>query len=90
MLVDVEPSSTATTVLGQDVSMPLLIAPVAFQRVAHPEGEVATARAARDAGTIMCLSTLATFDARPKWRQSARPCWFQLYVFRDEGVYAGP
>ena len=40
--------------------MPLLVAPVAFQRVAHPDGEVATARAARDAGTIMCLSTLAT------------------------------
>ena len=39
---------TATTVLGQEVSMPLLVAPVAFQRVAHPDGEVAMARAARD------------------------------------------
>ena len=43
--------------------MPVLVAPVAFQRVAHPDGEVAMARAAAAAGTIMCLSTLATVDA---------------------------
>jgi isopentenyl diphosphate isomerase/L-lactate dehydrogenase-like FMN-dependent dehydrogenase len=85
MLVDVEPCSTATTVLGQEVSMPLLVAPVAFQRVAHPEGEVATARAARDAGTIMCLSTLAT-STPAEIADVGGPRWFQLYVFRDEGV----
>jgi isopentenyl diphosphate isomerase/L-lactate dehydrogenase-like FMN-dependent dehydrogenase len=85
MLVDVEPCSTATTVLGQDVSMPLLVAPVAFQRVAHPDGEVATARAARDAGTIMCLSTLAT-STPAEIADVGGPRWFQLYVFRDEGV----
>jgi isopentenyl diphosphate isomerase/L-lactate dehydrogenase-like FMN-dependent dehydrogenase len=85
MLVDVEPCSTATTVLGQEVSMPLLVAPVAFQRVAHPDGEVATARAARDAGTIMCLSTLAT-STPAEVAAVGGPCWFQLYVFRDEGV----
>ena len=85
MLVDVEPCSTATTVLGQEVSMPLLVAPVAFQRVAHPEGEVATARAARDVGTIMCLSTLAT-STPAEVAAVGGPCWFQLYVFRDEGV----
>ena len=65
--------------------MPLLVAPVAFQRVAHPEGEVATARAARDAGTIMCLSTLAT-STPAEVAAVGGPCWFQLYVFRDEGV----
>ena len=43
--------------------MPLLVAPVAFQRVTHPDGEVATARAARDAGTIMYLSTIATYTS---------------------------
>jgi len=85
MLVDVEACTTATTVLGQDVSMPLLIAPVAFQRVAHPDGEVAMARAAKAAGTIMCLSTLAT--ATPaEVAATGAPLWFQLYVFRDEGV----
>ena len=85
MLVDVEECSTATTVLGQRVSMPLLVAPVAFQRVAHPDGEVATARAAGAAGTVMCLSTLAT--ATPaEVAAVGGPRWFQLYVFRDEGV----
>ena len=52
MLVNVETCTTATTVLGQEISMPLLVAPVAFQRVAHPDGEVAMARAALAARTI--------------------------------------
>src|SRR5919108_307110 len=60
VLVDVGEVTTATTVLGSDISFPLLVAPTAFQRLAHPEGELATARAAAAAGTIMCLSTLAS------------------------------
>jgi len=63
VLVDVSSISTATTVLGTDVALPILIAPLALQRLAHPDGELATARAAAAAGTIMCLSTAAT--ARP-------------------------
>ena len=46
--------------LGGELSMPILVAPVAFQRMVDPEGEVAMARAAAAAGTAMCLSTLAT------------------------------
>jgi isopentenyl diphosphate isomerase/L-lactate dehydrogenase-like FMN-dependent dehydrogenase len=85
MLVDVDTCTTATTVLGHDVSMPLLVAPVAFQRVAHPDGEVGMARAAKAAGTVMCLSTLATSTpAEVAAVDGLR--WFQLYVFRDEGV----
>src|SRR2546421_7768042 len=56
-LVDVGEVSAATTVLGAEVSMPAMIAPVAFQRLAHPDGEAAMARAAAAAGTVMCLST---------------------------------
>jgi isopentenyl diphosphate isomerase/L-lactate dehydrogenase-like FMN-dependent dehydrogenase len=85
MLVGVEACTTATTVLGQEVSMPLIVAPVAFQRVAHPDGEVAMARAAAAAGTIMCLSTLAT-TTQAELAETGAPRWFQLYVFRDEGV----
>src|SRR5919197_5406153 len=48
VLVDVGGCTTATTVLGTEVSMPVLIAPLALQRMAHPEGELATARAAAD------------------------------------------
>ena len=85
MLVDVATCTTATTVLGQEISMPLLVAPVAFQRVAHPDGEVAMARAALAADTIMCYSTLAT-STPPRWRRPGAKRWFQLYVFSDEGV----
>jgi isopentenyl diphosphate isomerase/L-lactate dehydrogenase-like FMN-dependent dehydrogenase len=85
MLVDVETCTTATTVLGQEISMPLLVAPVAFQRVAHPDGEVGMARAALGADTIMCLSTLATSTPADVAATGAKR-WFQLYVFRDEGI----
>jgi isopentenyl diphosphate isomerase/L-lactate dehydrogenase-like FMN-dependent dehydrogenase len=85
VLVDVSAPSTATTVLGQEISMPLLVAPTAFQRMAHPEGEIATSRAAAAAGTLMILSTLAT--ATPaEVAVAGGPRWFQLYVFRDEGI----
>src|SRR3954468_20343573 len=60
MLVDVSSVSTATTVLGPEVSMPLLAAPTAIQKMCHPEGEPATARAAAAVDTVMTLSTIAT------------------------------
>lgn len=85
LLVDVDTCTTTTTVLGQEVSMPLLVAPVAFQRVAHPDGEVGMARAAKAAGTVMCLSTLAT-SSPAEVAEVDGPRWFQLYVFRDEGI----
>jgi isopentenyl diphosphate isomerase/L-lactate dehydrogenase-like FMN-dependent dehydrogenase len=87
VLVDVSSVSTATTVLGQEVSMPVLVAPTAIQRFAHPDGEPGMARAAAAVGTLMCLSTLAT--ATPFEVAAAAPGaprWFQLYVFRDRGV----
>ena len=87
MLADVERVATGTELLGGELSMPVLVAPVAYQRLVDPEGEVAMARAAAAAGTVMCLSTLAT--ARPSEVAAAAPegrRWFQLYCFRDEGV----
>ncbi|MBV8080760.1 MAG: alpha-hydroxy-acid oxidizing protein [Actinobacteria bacterium] len=85
VLVDVGAPSTATTVLGHDVSLPVLVAPVAYQRVAHPDGEVAMGRAAAAAGTVMCLSTLATSSPEEVAATGVQR-WFQLYVFRDLGV----
>jgi len=85
LLVDVETCTTATTVLGQEVSMPLLVAPVAFQRLVHPDGEVAMAQAACDAGTIMCFSSLAT-STLEEVAAVGGPRWFQVYVWRDEGL----
>ncbi len=87
VLVDVAGCTTETTVLGHTLSLPLVVAPVAFQRVAHPDGEVGMARAARAAGTVMCLSTLATSTAAQIAETGAQR-WFQLYVFRDAHVTA--
>jgi isopentenyl diphosphate isomerase/L-lactate dehydrogenase-like FMN-dependent dehydrogenase len=78
---------TRTELLGADLSMPLLVAPVAYQRLVDPDGEIGMARAAAAAGTVMCLSTLAT--TRPGELAAAAPGgrrWFQLYCFSDEGV----
>jgi len=60
MLVDVSARDTGTTVLGEPVSMPILIAPTGFQGLAHPEGEIATTKAAGSAKILMILATLST------------------------------
>jgi isopentenyl diphosphate isomerase/L-lactate dehydrogenase-like FMN-dependent dehydrogenase len=89
VLVDVGEVTTATEVLGREVSMPLLVAPTAFHRLAHPDGELATARAAAAAGTVMCLSTLSS--VAPAELAAAAPgarLWFQLYWSADRGFTA--
>jgi isopentenyl diphosphate isomerase/L-lactate dehydrogenase-like FMN-dependent dehydrogenase len=87
MLADVGAVGTSAEVLGGEVAMPILVAPVAYQRLVDPSGEVGMARAAAAAGTVMCLSTLAT--ARPSEvaaEASSGRRWFQLYCFKDRGV----
>lgn len=87
MLAGVDEVRTAATVLDAELAMPVLVAPVAYQRLAHSDGEAGMARAAAAVGTAMCLSTLAT--ARPGEVAAAAPAahlWFQLYCFRDEAV----
>jgi 4-hydroxymandelate oxidase len=79
MLVDVEQVSTATTVLGTEIALPVVIAPLAMQQLAHSDGEQATARAAAAAGTIMCLSSAATC-APAELTEGRR--WFQVYVWK--------
>ena len=89
VLVDVSRREMATTVLGQPVAMPLLVAPTAFHRLATPEGEVATARAAGAAGTVMILSTLSNTPVEEVVAAASGPVWFQLYVYRDREVTEG-
>ena len=86
VLVDVSRRDLATTVLGQRLAFPAIVAPVAFQRLAHPEGEIATARAAGAAGTIMVLSTLSTSLVEDVVKASSGPVWFQLYVLKDRAA----
>jgi isopentenyl diphosphate isomerase/L-lactate dehydrogenase-like FMN-dependent dehydrogenase len=87
VLVDVSDVDTGCELLGRPVATPVMVAPVAFQKLAHPEGEVAMARAAESAGAAFCLSTLAT--ARPPEIAEGAPGvrrLMQLYSFRDRGV----
>jgi isopentenyl diphosphate isomerase/L-lactate dehydrogenase-like FMN-dependent dehydrogenase len=87
VLNDVREVSTAAEVLGKPVQAPVLVAPVAYQRMAHPEAEAGMAAGAAAAGTVMCLSTLA--NTRPAEVAAAAPegrHWFQLYAFKDSGV----
>jgi isopentenyl diphosphate isomerase/L-lactate dehydrogenase-like FMN-dependent dehydrogenase len=87
VLCDVSRISTATTVLGRKIELPVLVAPVAYQQLYDPEGECATARAAAAAGTGMAASTFSTRSheqiaaAAPGVMQ-----WCQLYVFQDRGA----
>jgi isopentenyl diphosphate isomerase/L-lactate dehydrogenase-like FMN-dependent dehydrogenase len=86
VLLDTGSVTTETTVVGQKVSMPVLVAPTAFHRLAHPDGEIATARGAAAVGTVMCLSSLA--GASPAEIAEVTPGgahWFQLYWSRDRG-----
>ena len=87
MLVGVGSRDPGVTVLSRRRPNPLIVAPMAFQRLGHPGGEIATAQAAAATGATMCLSTLATTSvpalaaAVPEVNR-----WFQLYVFKDRGV----
>ncbi len=80
MLVDVSRIEMRTTVLGTPVSMPILVAPTASHKLAHPEGECATARGAGDAGTVMIVSTSATCSVAEVAGAATGPLWFQLYT----------
>ena len=87
VLVDVGEVDPSVELFGSRLSMPVVVAPVAFQRLAHADGEEGMARAAGRAGTAMCLSTIAT--ATPASVAAAAPDttrWFQLYCFRDRAV----
>jgi isopentenyl diphosphate isomerase/L-lactate dehydrogenase-like FMN-dependent dehydrogenase len=87
VLVDVSDVSTRSIVFGTEIELPILVAPVAFQLLAHPDGEAGMARAAAAAGTVMCLSSLTS--TRPAEVAEAAPGgkrWMQVYLFRDRGV----
>jgi 4-hydroxymandelate oxidase len=86
VLVDVSARDTSATVLGQRLTSPVIVAPTAFQKMAHPEGECGTARAAGAQGTVMVLSSLANTSVEDVARAATGPLWFQLYVYRDRGA----
>jgi 4-hydroxymandelate oxidase len=86
VLVDVAHRDPATTVLGQRIALPICIAPTAFHRLAHKDGELASVRAAGDAGTVFILSTLSNTAVEDVVAAASGPVWFQLYVYRDRAA----
>lgn len=80
VLVDVSQCDIRTSVLGIPVSMPILVAPTAAHRMAHRDGECATARAAGDAGTLMTVSSSASCSIEDIAQVATGPLWFQLYI----------
>lgn len=85
-MIDVSTRSCETTVLGTRIALPVMVAPTAMQKLAHEEGECATARAAEAAGTIMIASTTATTSLGDVRAAAGGPMWFQLYIYRDRGI----
>jgi 4-hydroxymandelate oxidase len=89
VLRDVSVVDPATTVLGTAVRMPVLVAPTAYQRLAHEEGETATARGAAAAGSVLIVSTLATVTLEDVAAAApGAPRWMQIYLQRDQGASA--
>lgn len=86
VLVDVSNREQSTSVLGQQISMPVILAPTAFHGLSHPEGELATARAAAAAKTIMILSTLSNMPLENVSQAATHGLWFQLYFYKDRGA----
>jgi 4-hydroxymandelate oxidase len=86
VLVDVARRALATTVLGQPIALPLGVAPMAFHRLAHADGELASVRAAGAAGTVFVLSTMSNTAVEHVVAAATGPVWFQLYVYRDRAA----
>ncbi|MBA3296679.1 MAG: alpha-hydroxy-acid oxidizing protein [Acidobacteria bacterium] len=86
VLVDVSAIDLRTTVVGQAIDFPVMLAPTAFNRLANPDGEMAAARAAGAGGTLMVVSTLSTCSLEDIAGAATGPLWFQLYVYKDRGL----
>lgn len=77
-----------TTVLGEPVSMPILIAPTALPGLTRPEGEIAAIKAAGAGKIPMTLATLSTSSIEEAMAVAAGLVWFRVYVFKDRAITA--
>jgi L-lactate dehydrogenase (cytochrome) len=86
ILRNVSDVDARSTVLGQPLAYPLVLAPTGFTRIADPAGELAVARAAARAGLPYTLSTLSTRSIEEVRAVSDGRLWFQVYAWRDRGL----
>lgn len=85
-MINVEHRDLNVNILEDTLSLPIGVAPSAFHKLMHPEGELATAHAAGAAGTVMCLSIMATTSLEDVARVASGPLWLQTYIFRDRDL----
>ena len=85
VMIDVDKRSVVTRILGEDVTMPLAIAPTGLTGLFHGDGEILGARAAQAFGIPFCLSTMSICSIEDVRGAVKKPFWFQLYVMRDRG-----
>ena len=86
VLVDVSNRSLATTVLGEDIALPLVVAPTGTNGLVRGDGEILAARAAEAAGIPYCHAQMSVCSMEDVRAEVKNPFWFQLYVFRDRGI----
>ena len=86
VLVGADDIRTDTEILGLKLPFPVGLAPTAFNKLGHADGEIAAARAAGNAGALMCCSTVSSIALEEVAAEAAGPLWFQLYVYRDRDV----
>jgi L-lactate dehydrogenase (cytochrome) len=79
-------STTKTTMVGQEVSMPVALAPTGLTGMQHADGEILAAKAAEKFGVpFFCLSTMSICSIEDVAEHTTKPFWFQLYVMKDRG-----
>ena len=86
--VNMENRSIKSTMLGQEVAMPVALAPVGMTGMQHADGEILAAKAAEKFGVPYCLSTMSIASIEDVAENTNKPFWFQLYVMKDKG-YVG-
>lgn len=86
VLAGVREPDLRTTLLGRGVAMPIAVAPTAFHKMAHPDGEAGAARAAGAAGALFVLSGLSNTAMEEVFAAASGPRFFQLYIYRDRAV----
>jgi 4-hydroxymandelate oxidase len=85
IFVDVSKLDTRVKLFEQELPFPILLAPTAYHRLVHPEGELATARGAGAAGATMVAGMLATTQIEDIAKAATGPLWFQTYILKDRG-----
>ncbi|MCG3170529.1 MAG: L-lactate dehydrogenase [Pseudomonadales bacterium] len=88
VMIDVSARSTAATMLGEAVTLPVALAPTGLTGIMHPDGELLAAQAAEEFGVPFALSTMSILSIEQVRAGTGKPFWFQLYLMRDRGFAA--